>query len=49
MPDDDRSQHDFSDPATDGPFVVAEPVRWPEPSPLAHWWQQILFGDRRSA
>jgi hypothetical protein len=46
---DDRRQHDSRDRATDDALVAGEAVRWPDPSPLASWWQQIVFGDRRAA
>ncbi|MBC2637781.1 MULTISPECIES: hypothetical protein [unclassified Rhodococcus (in: high G+C Gram-positive bacteria)] len=49
MRNDDRQQHDCSDPTAEDPLVTGGSVRWPDPSPLAKWWQQIVFGDRRAA
>ncbi|MFE7420018.1 hypothetical protein I1A62_02320 (plasmid) [Rhodococcus sp. USK10] len=46
--DDRHQQQQFGDPTVEAPLVLGEPVRWPEPSPLANWWQQILFGEREA-
>lgn len=46
--DDRHQQQQFGDPTVEAPLVLGEPVRWPEPSTLANWWQQILFGEREA-
>ncbi|WP_225728512.1 MULTISPECIES: hypothetical protein [unclassified Nocardia] len=27
------------------PDSADEPIRWPDPSPLARWWQQVMSPD----
>ncbi|MBC2644483.1 MULTISPECIES: hypothetical protein [unclassified Rhodococcus (in: high G+C Gram-positive bacteria)] len=49
MRNDDRHRNESGKPTTDDPLVTGEAVRWPDPSPLANWWQQIVFGNRRAA
>ncbi|MBC2641974.1 MULTISPECIES: hypothetical protein [unclassified Rhodococcus (in: high G+C Gram-positive bacteria)] len=48
MRTDDRRRSKTDDYITDDAVLSGEPVLWPDPSPLTKWWQQILFGERRS-